>query len=157
MGAGIDTTSFERQPRRARRAVIAAAAFALAIAIPTTAFAGKGGGGATTTASWIALASVDGAKTAAAQPSLGASVKFGSGYPSTTRNPWVSLTCWQGDALVSAAGGVPTAEFALGGSSSTWLSVGGGATCRADLGDLWWKGGKEYYTFLASTSFDAAP
>ena len=155
MGAGTTTTSFERTPRRANRALIAAAAFALAVAMPATAFAAKGSGGTTTTASWISLATVDGARAAAAQPMLGASVKFNAGYPKTTSNPWVSLTCYQGTTIVYGEGGAPSDSFTLGGYSSVWLSTGGTAECTAELGNLYWKGGREYYTYLATTSFTA--
>jgi hypothetical protein len=152
--AATSTARSERQPSR-RQAAIVAATLALAIAIPATAFAAKGGG--TATPSWIALATVDGDTTlAAAQPRLGSSVRFASGYPSNTRNPWVSVTCWQDGNLVWGSGGKPSADFSLGGASSVWLEVGGAATCRAELGDLFWRGGKQYYTYLAHTTFDAA-
>jgi hypothetical protein len=148
-------TSFERQPRRTSRVLIATAAFAFAVAIPATAFAGKGSGG-TTSGSWISLASVDGAKSSSVQPTLGASVKFATGYPTGTKNPWVSVTCWQNGSMVYGEGNAPSADFILGGASSVWTSVGGSATCNAELGDLYWRGGKQYYTFLATTSFEAA-
>jgi hypothetical protein len=147
-------TSFERQPRRTSRVLIATAALAMVVAIPATAFAGKGSGG-TTSGSWISLASVDGTSAAATQPVLGASVKFAAGYPKATSNPWVSLTCYQDGALVYGEGGAPSNAFTLGGYSSTWLSVGGAANCTAELGNLYWKGGHEYYTYLATTSFTA--
>jgi hypothetical protein len=155
MGAGNDATAVERHPRRSARVLIAAGAVALAVAIPATAFAGKGGGGSTSTTSWIALASVDGAKAATVQPRLGASVKFAAGYPKATSNPWVSLTCYQGGTLVYGQGGAPSEDFMLGGYSSVWLNVGGSADCTAELGNLYWKGGHEYYTYLATTSFTA--
>jgi hypothetical protein len=119
-----------------------------------TAFAGRGGGGTTATP-WIALGSVDGAK-AAARPSLGSSVTFDAGYARNTKNPWVSLRCYQDGTLVYGEGGKVTDTFTLGGGSSKWRDVGGAASCRAELGDLYWKGGYEYYTYLAETSFDAA-
>ncbi len=119
-----------------------------------TAFAGKGGG--TTATPWIALASVDGNTSAALpQPSLGSSVGFAAGYPKNTKNPWVSLSCYQDGTLVYGEGGKVDHTFVLGGGSSLWLSVGGSATCTAEFGDLYWKGGYEYYTYLATTSFSA--
>ena len=104
---------------------------------------------------WIALASVNGTSAASVQPTLGSSVKFNAGYPNTTKNPWVSLNCYQGGTLVYGEGGSPSSTFSLGGGSSVWLATGGAATCTAELGDLYWKGGHEYYTYLATTSFSA--
>ena len=93
--------------------------------------------------------------TAAGWPTLGSSVAFGSIYPKATRNPWVSLTCHQGTSVVYVEGGVTDHVFMLGGGSSVWLSTGGSAVCTAELGDLYWRGGQEYYTYLATTSFTA--
>jgi hypothetical protein len=143
----------ERMPRHAK-ATMVVAALALAVALPATAFAAKGGG-STSTAAWISLATTDGAAVATSQPHLGADVRFASGYPTTTKNPWVSLSCYQGGVLVYGEGGSPTHDFVLGGASSDWAATGGAASCIAELGDLYWRGGKQYYTFLASTSFDA--
>jgi len=155
MKAGSSSNPFERTPHRAKRVLIAAAAFALVVAMPATVFAAKGTGGSTSTGAWISLASVDGTLAAAAQPALGASVKFNAGYPKTTSNPWVSLTCYQGSTIVYGEGGSPSDSFMLGGYSSVWLSTGGSANCTAELGNLYWKGGREYYTYLATTSFTA--
>jgi hypothetical protein len=120
-----------------------------------TAFAGKGGG--TSATPWIALGSVDGTTMAAAvQPALGSSVRFAAGYSKNTKNPWVSLMCYQDGKLVYGEGGKVDHTFVLGGASSDWLRAGGAASCRAELGDLYWKGGHEYYNYLADTSFDAA-
>lgn len=151
--APMSPAQVERTPRRTQKAAIAAAALALAIAIPATVSAGKGGGSSSTP--WIALVSVSGVTLAAAQPRLGASVRFASGYPKGTRNAWVSLTCYQDGSLVYGEGGAPSDEFSLGGGSSLWLASGGAATCRAELGDLYWRGGQQYYTYLAHTNFDA--
>ena len=151
--AANSTALLERQPRRVRRAAIVTATLALAIAIPATAFAGKGGGSSTTP--WISLATVSGQAVAAAQPRVGSAVKFATGYPTGTRNAWVSLTCYQGGSLVYGEGGVPSHEFVLGGASSDWAATGGAATCRAELGDLYFRGGKQYYNYLAHTNFDA--
>jgi len=120
-----------------------------------TAFAGRGGGTAATP--WISLATVDGSRmSASVQPSLGSAVTFDAGYPKSTKNPWVSLMCYQDGTLVYGEGGKVGHEFVLGGASSDWLRAGGAASCHAELGDLYWKGGHEYYTFLAETWFDAA-
>lgn len=96
-----------------------------------------------------------GAAAAASWPTIGSSVAFGSTYPKATKNPWVSLTCYQGDTFAYAEGGSPSQTFTLGGASSPWLSSPGPAVCTAELGDLYWRGGHQYYTLLAETSFDA--
>jgi hypothetical protein len=96
-----------------------------------------------------------GAAPAASWPTMGSSVAFGTTYPKGTKNAWVSLTCYQGGTFVFAEGGVADHVFTLGGGSSPWLSVGGSADCTAELGDLYWRGGQEYYTYLATTSFTA--
>ena len=155
MGAGSNTGSVARNAgNRAKVGLVSSLAIAAVLVVPATAFAGKGGG--TPAPAWIALATVSGQSVAAAQPSLGSAVRFSTGYASTTKNPWVSVTCYQDGALVYAQGGAPSSDFVLGGSSSTWLTIGGAATCRAELGDLYWRGGHQYYTYMANTNFDAA-
>jgi hypothetical protein len=144
----------ERHPGRSIRFLLVSAALVAALAVPAAAFAGKGGGGGSSTA-WIALATVSGAAAAAAEPRVGSTVKFSSGYPTGTKNAWVSLSCYQGETLVYAEGGKPSADFVLGGAWSVWATTGGGASCRAELGDLYWRGGKQYYTYLAHTNFEA--
>jgi hypothetical protein len=89
-------------------------------------------------------------------PALSDAVAFGATYPKNTKNPWVSLMCYQDGTLVYGAGGKVDQTFVLGGASSDWVRVGGGADCTAELGDLYWKGGYEYYTYLAQTAFTAA-
>ena len=148
--AATSTAHDERTPQ-VRRAAFIAAGLALAIAIPATALAGKGGSSST---SWIALASVSGASVAAAQPRVGDAVRFATGYPGTTKNPWVSVSCWYDGSLFYAEGGAPSHEFVLGGQSA---GGDGSVSCRAELGDLYWRGGKQYYTYLANTDFDAVP
>lgn len=135
-----------------RGALISTTIAAALLAVPASTLA-RGGGSSGGTTPWIALASVNGA--AAVYPTLGSMVGFSTGYPSTTKNPWVSLMCYEGSTLVYGEGGGPTHQFQLGGASSEWLAVGGTATCTAQLGDLYWKGGHEYYTYLATTSFGA--
>ena len=144
----------ERRTGRPVRLFLLSAALVVALAIPAAALAGKGSGGASATP-FIALASVDNGALAAAAPRIGSSVKFSTGYPTGTKNPWVSLYCYQDGNIVYAEGGKPSADFVLGGASSAWVVVGGAASCRAELGDLYWRGGKQYYTSLAQTSFDA--
>jgi hypothetical protein len=154
MGAGSKTGSVARtNGNRAKVGLLSSIAILAILAVPASVFAGKGGG--TPAPAWISLASVKGVSAASTQPKLGSSVKFAAGYPSTTKNPWVSLTCYQGSTLVYGEGGSPTSDFVLGGGASTWLSTGGAAACTAELGDLYWKGGHEYYTHLADTSFTA--
>lgn len=143
-----------RERMRLGRAAVIAAGLALAIALPATTMAGKGGGGRSTT-SWIVLAAASGSGFAAAEPRLGDSVRFDTGYPTATKNPWISLTCYQEGALVYGEGGKPDNDFVLGGASSRWVEAGGAASCRAELGDLFWRGGKQYYTYLAHTTFEA--
>jgi len=144
-----------RATGRIRGALISTAIIAAVIAVPATALAARGGGsGGTAGTPWIALASVNGAAPTV-HPSLGSAVGFASSYPSTTKNPWVSVMCYEGSTLVYGEGGSPTHQFVLGGASSTWLGVGGTATCNAELGDLYWRGGHQYYTYLATTGFSA--
>jgi len=140
------------QRSRSIRLVLVASALAFALAVPAATIAGKSTGGS---APFIALASVSDGALAAAQPKLGASVKFSTGYPTGTKNPWISLRCYQDGSLVYAQGGTPSETFTLGGGSSVWLDLGGSAACSAELGDLYWRGGKQYYTPLAQTGFDA--
>jgi hypothetical protein len=136
---------------RIRGALISAAIVAAIVAVPATALAAKPTAGGATP--WIALATVNGASPV--HPTLGSAVGFAAGYPSTTKNPWVSVMCYEGSTLVYGEGGGPTHQFVLGGASSVWLGVGGSANCSAELGDLYWRGGHEYYTYLATTSFSA--
>ena len=90
--------------------------------------------------------------------SLGDTVTFTvTDIPHGTKNPWISLTAYDpntGD-VIYGEGGKVGSSFLLGGASSQWLTQGGPAKCHAEVGDLYWKGGKEYYTFLAATEFDA--
>jgi hypothetical protein len=154
MEAGALTASTgRRSAARVRAAIFSVAVVGALIAAPASAFAAKGGG--TTGSPWIALASVNGANAASTAPTLGASVKFAAGYPTGTKNPWVSVTCWQNGVMVYGEGNTPSSSFLLGGASSSWLSAGGSASCSAELGDLYWRGGHEYYTYLATTSFNA--
>ena len=151
--AGDTTALSERYPASRRSRVIAVVGVMALLAIPASTFAAKGGG---STAPWISLASVGGQSLAAtAEPRVGSAVKFSSGYPTATKNPWVSLTCFQEGQLVYGEGGKPGAEFVLGGATSDWAATGGAASCRAELGDLYWKGGKQFYTYLAHTNFGA--
>src|SRR5207248_117629 len=117
------------------------------LAIPATAFAK---GSSPSAPAWISLSSVNGTSAAATRPMLGNAVKFSAGYPTTTKNPWISVRCYQGSTLVYGEGGSPSDSFVLGGAASQWVTVGGSATCSAELGDLYWRGGHQYYTYLAT-------
>src|SRR5262249_231030 len=71
------------------RAALAPARIAVVLlSVPAAALAK---GGAAPTPSWISLASVSGS-TATTKPMLGSWVGFATGYPSATKNPWISLT-----------------------------------------------------------------
>src|SRR3954454_23753538 len=99
MGAGSTTGSVARHAgSRANIGLLSSLAIVALLALPATALAGKAPGGSTS--AWIALASVSGGNAAAAQPTLGSAVKFATGFPSTTKNPWVSVMCYQGTTLV---------------------------------------------------------
>jgi hypothetical protein len=146
----------ERHPRGRLGTAILALGLIASLAAPAAVFAAKGGGASAITP-WIALGAVDGRTAlAAAQPSLGSSVAFATGYPTGTRNAWVSLVCYQDGVLVYGEGGRPSGTFLLGGGGSAWLASGGAATCKAELGDLYWRGGQQYYKYLAETWFDAS-
>jgi hypothetical protein len=99
-----NSESDERTRRGATRAALVAGALVVMLAIPAAAFAGKNSGGST--APYIRLGTVDGASlAAAAEPRLGANVWFATGYPTGTKNPWVSVDCYQGRTLVWSTGG----------------------------------------------------
>lgn len=136
------------------RGIAVAAAVALVLALPLAAMAGRGG--PNSAPAWISLSSVDGtALDAVAEPSLGSWVAFSTSYAKNTKNPWVSLMCYQEGTVVYGEGGGPDHEFLLGGASSDWVRSAGPAQCRAELGDLYWQGGRQYYRYLADTTFHA--
>lgn len=153
MQAGSDTAPTGRRVAgRIAGALISTAILAAMVVAPAASLA-KGGGSGGTVTSWITLSTVNGA--APTHPMLGTSVAFASGYPTTTKNPWISVDCFEGGVLVYGEGGGPSHTFQLGGATSVWNTVGGAASCTAELGDLYWKGGHEYYTYLATTTFSA--
>jgi hypothetical protein len=152
MGAGSVTGSVARRAGyRAKVGLLSSLAIVAILVIPATVLA-RGG---TSVTPWISLASVNGTAAASTQPKLGSDVKFAAGYSTSTKNPWVSVSCYQNDVLVYGEGNSPTSDFVLGGFGSVWTQVGGAASCSAELGDLYWKGGHEYYTYLARTYFTA--
>jgi hypothetical protein len=150
--AGPGTAPTGRSRGRIAGAILSTAVVAALVLAPASTLA-RGGSG-TPAPAWISLASVNGSA-ASTRPMLGSTVAFATGYPSTTKNPWISLTCTENGTTVYVEGNSASGSFMLGGYSSVWLSVGGTATCTAELGDLYWKGGHEYYTYLATTSFSA--
>lgn len=89
--------------------------------------------------------------------SFGDSVSFACVVPKGAHNPWISLNAYDDQGvLLYGEGGSPDHVFVLGGASSEWVGRGGGpAHLVAELGDLYWKGGHEYYTFYAKTDFEA--
>lgn len=145
-------TTHRRRGGRVAGALISAAILFALVALPAGTFARGGASGSS--GAFIALSTIGGSA-ATTKPMLGNSVGFATGYPSGTKNPWISLTCTENGATVYGEGGGPTHQFVLGGASSNWWTVGGTASCTAELGDLYWKGGHEYYTYLATTSFTA--
>jgi len=147
--------AFGPHARRRIGAQLVGLAVLAALVFPMGTFAAKGGGGTSMTP-WIALGAVDGPTALAAmEPRLGSSVTFATGYPTGTKNAWVSVTCYQDGTLVYGEGGTPKAAFQLGGGSSDWVASGGAAACKAELGDLYWRGGQQYYKYLAETWFEA--
>lgn len=89
--------------------------------------------------------------------SFGDQITFTCVVPHGTHNPWISVTAYDDiGALLYGEGGPVGHTFQLGGASSEWVGRGGGpAQVHAELGDLYWRGGHEYYTKLAETNFDA--
>ena len=132
-------------------AIVAALAFAAASVAggapggAKSVFAGNRSGG-----SWITLAD---SSARAAAPSLGSSVSFDTGYPSSVKNPRIEVLCYQGGSLVYGEAGGVNDSFLLGGGGSTWKDNGGAADCTANL--FYWKSGSQTYVKLASTSFSA--
>lgn len=134
-------------------AIIASMALAAAITLGEAPIGARSALAATKSSSWIALASTAGA--AAAQPSLGSSVTFNAGYPTTVKNPRIEVLCYQSGTLVYGEAGGVADTFTLGGGGSLWLTNGGSADCTANLYYFGQHAGKQTYNWLASTSFAA--
>ena len=138
--------------------LIAAIVAALAFAAATLAGNAPAGAGSvlagSRTGSWIALSQVSG-NAAAAQPSLGSSVAFSTGYPSSVKNPRIEVLCYQDGSLVYGEAGGVNDSFRLGGGGSIWLANGGAASCTANLFYFGQHAGSQTYNRLASTTFDA--
>jgi hypothetical protein len=127
----------------------------IALMLPLEALAGKNPK-APPAPAWITLVRPVERSSQDGEPHLGSTVSFATGYPADAKNPWVSLFCYQDGSLVYAEGGSPSSAFLLGGATSDWAAAGGAASCRAELGDLYWRGGRQHYTYFAQTSFEAA-
>ncbi len=131
--------------------------FALAAAIllaATPAFAGKPGVGSSSTDS-VALATINGMPAAGLTPHLGDTVTFSYNLMENVKSPRIQVVCSQNGTMVygeaySAIGN----SFMLGGSSSTWLSVGGPASCVATLYS-WNYTPTQTFVSYASMSFNA--
>lgn len=105
-------------------------------------------------ASWIELAASS-SRTAVTAPSLGATVAFATGYPTTVKNPRIEVLCYQNGSLVYGEAGGVGDTFLLGGGGSTWLTNSGAADCTANLFYFGFHAGKQTYNKLASTTFAA--
>jgi hypothetical protein len=135
-------------------AIVAALAFAAAtLAGNAPAGAGSVFAGRNQT-SWIDLAQAS-ANVASSQPSLGSSVAFSTGYPTSVKNPRIEVLCYQNGSLVYGEAGGVNDSFQLGGGGSIWLTNGGAASCTANLFYFGSHAGKQTYNVLASTDFEA--
>jgi hypothetical protein len=134
-------------------AIIAALTFATAVAVGGNPAGAGSLKAARSQTSWIELSQVGAAATI--QPTLGSSVSFSTGYPSTVKNPRIEVLCYQDGSLVYGEAGSVTYSFQLGGGGSIWLTNGGGADCTANLFYFGSHAGKQTYNKLASTSFSA--
>src|SRR6476659_1354236 len=155
---------------------LVAPAIVIALAAGPAVAGGKGPGKPSgSSASSIALASVDGSRVGAATtsptPALGDTLRFATTVAPLAgwEYPMIAVSCYQDvngdgsiDTNLSGPDVVytwldrPNAAYVLGAYSSIWTLRGGGpAECRADLDAYGWKGGKESTRVLASTSFHA--
>ena len=75
--------------------------------------------------------------------------------PSSVKAARVSVMCSQGGELVYGEAGTFDHAFLLGGGSSVWLEVGGGAECAVDLFYWDYVGQQQVYVWLAHTTFSA--
>lgn len=156
MNSMVGETVFtgRRGPSRLVRTALLAA-LAIALVVPASAYAAKPGTGG---GSWIALATVNGARTGAGsvpQPTLGSWVTFDSASPTNVKIPRIEVLCYQGGSLVYGEAGGVNDSFKLGGGGSIWLTNGGSADCTANLFYFGWHAGTQTYNKLASTSFAA--
>jgi len=128
------------------------------------------------TSSRIWIASIDGAKLAAATssptPALGDTLTFGTTLADQLagwETPMVVTSCYQdvngdgtidtdllGPDIVYSWVDKPSASFLLGAAASIWTHRGGGpALCRADLDAYGWKANQQSVRVLASYDFSA--
>ena len=89
-------------------------------------------------------------------PTVGDSVTFSSTYPSKLDHYGVRIqvVCSRSGEVLYGEAGPKDQAFLLGGASSRWLTVGGPASCKADL-YYWSYQGKQEFNLLATTSFDS--
>lgn len=67
-------------------------------------------------------------------PYFGGKVTFKTSISSKIKHPMILVRCYQGTTKVYAEAGLTTWTFHLGGGSSMWVSIGGGAArCASDL------------------------
>jgi len=152
MGAGSTTGSVARNSgNRAKVGLLSSLAIVALLAVPTSVFAGKSG----SSTSWIAL-SGPGGIAATSSLTLGSTVTFATGFPTSVKNPRIEVLCYQNGQLVFGMAGATNYAFLLGGGGSIWLDVGGGADCTANLYYFGFKAGSATYNWLASTSFTAS-
>jgi hypothetical protein len=110
-----------------RRIILGTGLLIAAILAPATAYAGK----PSAPEPWIALASVDGARSASATaPALGSWVVFDSSYPTNVKNPRIEVLCYQGGQLTFGMAGAADYSFQLGGAGSIWLWTAARPTVR---------------------------
>ena len=105
-------------------------------------------------ASLTEAAAAEGASLAA-WPTLGDWVAFKTSYSSKYDRYGVriQLVCTQDGHVVYGAAHPKDEDFLLGGASSDWLTLGGPATCKADL-YYWSYKGQQVFNLLATTSFE---
>ena len=88
---------------------------------------------------------------------LGSTVTFTTSYSlSGNQYAQVGIRCSQSGHVVYGELQNPNYAFTLGGGSSEWWDVGGGASCTATLYAYSVSGGAESITWLAATDFTAS-
>jgi hypothetical protein len=140
----IGLAGLRKEEEMARRLLVAAFMVTI-MASPALAKGGPSGGSPKGGGSSIAVNQ--------ANPYLGGSVTFTTAYPSGTKNPVVSLECYQNGVAVFGQVGWPAGSYLLGGIESDWMTNGGSAYCDADL-QTYDKNGAA--SVLATTGFTAA-
>jgi hypothetical protein len=108
---------------------------------------GKNSGAATTPGIWL--------NQDATTLHLGSKVTFTTSYSGLSGNEYaqIGLSCSQSGHVVYGELQGPDYTFTLGGGSSEWWDVGGGASCTATLYAYSLSGGSESIRWLAATDF----